>query len=81
MKIIKGSAGMRVISGQSAPNFSLPDESGHLHNLADYRGILLFYTFILKAVPVGFNYTSRDGMNPTHFRKQALIKSSAISGV
>ncbi|XFO67418.1 hypothetical protein SPSIL_036170 [Sporomusa silvacetica DSM 10669] len=37
---------MCVISGQSAPDFSLPDESGHLHNLADYRGnfvILYFY--------------------------------------
>jgi peroxiredoxin Q/BCP len=47
MKIIKGSAsGMCVISGQSAPNFSLPDEGGHLHNLADYQGnfvILYFY--------------------------------------
>lgn len=33
-------------AGQSAPRFSLPDQSGKLHNLADYRGnwvVLYFY--------------------------------------
>lgn len=37
---------MSVTIGQPAPNFSLPDETGQLHTLADYRGkfvVLYFY--------------------------------------
>lgn len=37
---------MQVAISQPAPDFSLPDQQGQLHNLADYRGrwvVLYFY--------------------------------------
>lgn len=37
---------MSVVIGQTAPEFSLPDEAGQRHSLADYRGnfvVLYFY--------------------------------------
>ncbi len=37
---------MKLNEGQSAPDFSLPDEKGKIHRLSDYRGkpvVLYFY--------------------------------------
>lgn len=37
---------MNITIGQTAPDFSLPDENGQLHNLRDYKGkyvVLYFY--------------------------------------
>ncbi len=37
---------MPIISGRTAPDFTLPDENGKLHKLKDYRGktvVLFFY--------------------------------------
>ena len=39
-------AGADVEVGQKAPDFSLPDQTGKIHHLADYKGktvILAFY--------------------------------------
>ncbi len=37
---------MPLDAGQTAPDFALPDETGHVHRLSDYRGkvvVLYFY--------------------------------------
>jgi peroxiredoxin Q/BCP len=34
--------------GQSAPAFELPDENGHIHRLADYKGKTLVLAFYPK---------------------------------
>ena len=39
---------MSVLCGQAAPAFSLPDESGTLHHLADYRGTIVVLYFYPK---------------------------------
>lgn len=39
---------MSVVSGQAAPVFSLPDERGTLHHLADYRGTIVVLYFYPK---------------------------------
>jgi peroxiredoxin Q/BCP len=35
--------------GQTAPNFTLPDQNGKLHTLSDYRGKTVILAFFPKA--------------------------------
>lgn len=39
--------------GQPAPNFALPDQSGTVHRLADYRGKVVILAFYPKDMTAG----------------------------
>lgn len=51
LALIASSAGRAadLTVGQTAPDFSLPDQNGHIHRLADYRGKNVILAFFPKA--------------------------------
>lgn len=58
---------MAIETGQTAPDFSLPDQHGNTVHLAEYRGnkpvVLVFYPFTFTGVCQGELCTLRDDLS------------------
>ena len=69
-------------AGDSAPDFSLPDQNGNTHRLSDYRGKTLLIAFYpadftpgcsLEAHTMTANYQKLIGSGPDPHRRQRAV--------
>ncbi|MBP2639842.1 MAG: thioredoxin-dependent thiol peroxidase [Firmicutes bacterium] len=69
---------MNVTIGQSAPDFSLPDESGNFHALVDYRGKLVILYFYPKDNTPG---CSKEALNFAQIHATITAYGGTIIGI